>query len=428
MERTIDVVGVGVGPSNLSLAALLDPLEGFSARFFELAERFRWHEGLMFPEASIQVSFLKDLVTLVDPTSRFSFLSFLAAHGRLYRFIHARFPRVPRWEFAEYFRWVAESMPSIVFGRRVEHIELEDDAFRVYATGEEVRATNLVLGTGMVPTIPSCARPHLSATVFHASRFLEPERSFAGKSVAVVGGGQTGAEIVAHLLSGKDLPERLAWISRRSNFLPLDESPFTNELFTPSGSDHFFTLSEEQRTSMLAEQKLASDGISLEVLEGIARRIYELEFRDHRDVVTLCPGSAITGLERSGKGWRVELRAHGGERRSCVDADVVILATGFHYSVPACLEALGPRIHRSRHGYVVRPDFSLEWDGPPRLRIFVQNAARHARGIADPNLSLMAWRSATIINSLARRTVYQLRDAPSLFDAEIEEDRQGRVA
>jgi lysine N6-hydroxylase len=428
LERTIDLVGVGVGPSNLSLAALLDPLEGFSARFFELAERFRWHEGLMFPEASIQVSFLKDLVTLVDPTSRFSFLSFLAAHGRLYRFIHARFPRVPRWEFAEYFRWVAESLPSVVFGRRVEHIELEEDAFHVYATGEEVRARSLVLGTGLVPTIPSCARPHLSPTVFHASRFLEPERSFAGKSIAVVGGGQTGAEIVAHLLSEREPPERLAWISRRSNFLPLDESPFTNELFTPSGSDHFFTLSAEQRASMLAEQKLASDGVSLEVLETIARRIYELEFRDHRDAVKLCPDSALVGLERSGKGWRLELQAQHGERRSWVDADVVILATGFHYSVPACLEAISPRIHRTREGWIVRPDFSVDWDGPAGLRIYVQNAARHARGIADPNLSLTAWRSATIINSLIRRTVYELRDASSLFDVGFEEDRQGRVA
>ena len=59
--------------------------------------------------------------------------------------------------------------------------------------------------------------------------------------VAVVGGGQSGAEVVWHLLLDLvRLPAQLVWISNRPNFLPLDESPFTNELFTPAYSDYFF--------------------------------------------------------------------------------------------------------------------------------------------------------------------------------------------
>jgi len=60
--RTRDVsygaVGVGVGPFNLSLAALLAPFTGFRVRFFDKTADFQWHPGLLFPEATIQVSYL----------------------------------------------------------------------------------------------------------------------------------------------------------------------------------------------------------------------------------------------------------------------------------------------------------------------------------------------------------------------------------
>jgi lysine N6-hydroxylase len=65
---------------------------------------------------------------------------------------------------------------------------------------------------------------------------------------------------------------------------------------------------------------------------------------------------------------------------------------------------------------VVRSDFSIEWDGPPGLRVYAQNAARQMRGVADPNLSLMAWRSAVIANSLLGRAVYDVNGESSAFD------------
>jgi lysine N6-hydroxylase len=38
------------------------------------------------------------------------------------------------------------------------------------------------------------------------------------------------------------------------------------------------------------------------------------------------------------------------------------------------------------------------------------------RGIADPNLSLMAWRSAIIANSLLGREAYDVKGESSVFD------------
>src|ERR1051325_8378699 len=121
-DFVVDAVGVGIGPFNLSVAALAEPLIGLRTRFFDRKKEFRWHPGLLFPEATIQVSFLKDLVTLVDPKNPYSFLSFLSEHKRLYRFIIANFPRVTRTEFEQYFQWVCGSLPNLEFGCGVEAI------------------------------------------------------------------------------------------------------------------------------------------------------------------------------------------------------------------------------------------------------------------------------------------------------------------
>ncbi|NYA44769.1 SidA/IucD/PvdA family monooxygenase [Serratia fonticola] len=63
---------------NLSLAALLHPHPHITSAFFEQRSEFQWHPGLMLPNLTLQISFMKDLVSLVDPTSKLSFLAYLA--------------------------------------------------------------------------------------------------------------------------------------------------------------------------------------------------------------------------------------------------------------------------------------------------------------------------------------------------------------
>lgn len=43
-------------------------------------------------------------------------------------------------------------------------------------------------------------------------------------------------------------------------------------------------------------------------------------------------------------------------------------------------------------------------------RIYVQNGARRSHGVAYPNLSLAAWHSAVIINSLLDREHYSFKE------------------
>ena len=116
--------------------------------------------------------FLADLVTLADPTSPHSFLAYLHDRGRLYRFYFHERLHASRREFAAYYRWVAERLPSCRFGARVEAVVPWPGggwSVRV-AGGEEHRARAVVLGVGSVPAVPRCAQPLLGADVVHTRR------------------------------------------------------------------------------------------------------------------------------------------------------------------------------------------------------------------------------------------------------------------
>jgi len=59
---------------------------------------------------------------------------------------------------------------------------------------------------------------------------------------------------------------------------------------------------------------------------------------------------------------------------------------------------------------IVNTDFSIKWTYESCNRIYVQNFASHAMGISDPNMSLSAYRSSIIMNSLLGLTVKNSRN------------------
>ena len=81
--KTYDFIGIGIGPFNLSIAALAEGLDGFSSLFLERKPHFSWHPGMMVPDCHMQTSFLKDLVSAVEPTNRHSFLNYLVQRGEV---------------------------------------------------------------------------------------------------------------------------------------------------------------------------------------------------------------------------------------------------------------------------------------------------------------------------------------------------------
>ncbi|WP_406863881.1 SidA/IucD/PvdA family monooxygenase [Streptomyces sp. HUAS MG47] len=404
----LDYAAVGVGPANMSLAALAHPVEGLRGVHLERRDSFSWHPGLLLPEATLQVSMLKDLVTLVDPTSPFSFLSFLASEGRLYRFLAADFPAVLRAEFDQYLRWVAGRLPSLTFGADVRSVDFRDGAFRLRTGEQEVAARHLVLGTGLTPSVPEPFRPHLGPTVFHSGEFLLRAPDVSGRRVVVIGGGQSGAELVRHLAAGAS-PDSITWVSRRMSFLPMDDSPFANDLYTPDYVRRFHALPAAHKARLLEQQKYTSDGIDLEVLQDIYRLSYRDEFiEDNPGRLRFLADCSVTGIEGGPDEWKLTVESSGPAAPAVLAADVVILSTGYAYALPDFMAPLDARLRRDDGMLVVGDDFSVAWDGPAENRIYLQNGARHSWGVADPNLSLLAWRSAVILNSMLGETRYPI--------------------
>jgi lysine N6-hydroxylase len=397
-------VGIGVGPANLSLAALMHGYPKLTNLFVDRKERFGWHDGQQIPDTTIQVSMVKDLVSLAQPTSEYSFLSYLHESGRLYHYLNAQFDAVPRQEFRNYMEWACRKNENIAFGQEVLSVDFTD-AFHVHLRSATVTADNIVIGVGTRPRVPSQASPHLGDRQFHVSDFMGKARSLGGLRVGVVGGGQSGAEAFLDLISrpGADRPRRVAWISRRPNYFPLDDSPFTNEYYTPGYSDYFASLDAVTRKAFNARNILTSDGISEATLRLIYQQIYTQHFLNgNTGLVALYPNRQVTQVTPVARtAWHLAL-AHN-ERPDVADGvelDVVIWATGFVSASMDFLDPIKGRLEREGDEFKIDSSFAVRWDGPDGRDIFLQNAARGQRGLADPNLSLNAWRGQRILDRL----------------------------
>jgi lysine N6-hydroxylase len=415
-----NIVGIGIGPSNLSLAALLQRIPNVTSVFLDKHKNFHWHRGMQLPTAKLQVSYLKDLVTLVDPQNPFSFLAFLSAQKRLYQFINANYQDVSRAEFSQYYRWVCNALSSnLKFDSEVEEVSLLKDEFLIKTSKMNWMTNSVVLGNGLTPQIPSFARNKLDKTLHHSSRFMDEKNDYKNKKIVIIGGGQSGAEIVAHMLSSEDnLPKHLTWITRRDNYLPLDDSPFVNELFTPVYSDYFYSLSQVAKNALVKKQKLFSDGISHDTIKQVYKLLYETRYiQGHKDLFSLVPEAEVLNITKENNQWNIALSNVYTKKTISIKADIVILCTGYQYELPAFLNPILNKINRDSDGkLIINKDFSLNCDLPENYKIYIQNGALHTRGVSDPNLSLASWRSATIINSIAKRLVYDITDYQSFFN------------
>ena len=152
--KTYDFVGIGLGPFNLGLACLTEPIDELDGILLESKPDFEWHAGMFLDGAHLQTPFMSDLVTLADPTSPYSFLNYLKEKGRLYSFyIRENFYPL-RVEYDDYCRWAANKLSSVRFDTTVSEVTYEDGHYLVRTeAGDTFRARHLVLGTGTSPHV-----------------------------------------------------------------------------------------------------------------------------------------------------------------------------------------------------------------------------------------------------------------------------------
>ncbi|EIQ92976.1 L-lysine 6-monooxygenase [Yersinia pestis PY-02] len=419
MNQPLDFIGIGIGPFNLSIAALGSEVSGFNSKFLERKPHFSWHPGMMVPACHMQTCFLKDLVSTVSPTNTYSFLNYLVQHKKFYRFLTTEHRTVSREEFADYLRWAASGMSSLEFSQDIQSVDFDDQQrhFVVTTPRNVYHARHVCLGIGKRIKLPDCVTEQ-NDRCFHASEMALRNPDLTGKRVTIVGGGQSGADLFLNIfLAAWGQPKQLNWISRRNNYNALDEAAFANEYFMPEYVESFYTLNDSAKQHMLAEQRMTSDGITSESLLAIYRAMYhQFEVLHEKPWARLLPSRSLTNMHTRGNGYQLLTHHHLDQGTETFDTDVVIFATGYQQDRPAFLDPLADRLQTTADcQYQVAPDFVLDWQGPRENCLFAVNAGMHSHGIAEPQLSLMAWRSAHILNRALGRTQFDLTSTPAVI-------------
>ncbi|MBD0419833.1 SidA/IucD/PvdA family monooxygenase [Streptomyces sp. TRM S81-3] len=423
-----DLVGIGIGPFNLSLAALAAPLTGLDTAFYDQRPAFHWHPGVLIDGARVQVPFLADLVTLADPTSPWTFLSYLRAHDRLFPFYFAERFHLQRAEYDAYCRWVAENLPTLRFGHQVDAVRwnperhlFEVDYTQLDADGEaealgRTHTRNLVLGIGTEPHVPDPLKPLADAPgvpVIHSADYLgHRDALLAAGHVTVIGTGQSGAEIFLDLLRHRPAGrERLHWLGRTEAFAPMEYSKLGLEHFTPDYTRYFHALPEPVRDRLVTAQWQLHKGIDADTAAAIHDELYRRTLDGGWPDTVLTPGVHVRTAGRIAT-TKIELHLEHTQQntRTRLTTDAVVLATGYRERpLGRILAGLAPYIRRdSRERPRVDDRYRLLLDPSVTGTVYVQNAETHTHGIGTPDLGLAAWRSATILNDLTGRRPYPL--------------------
>ncbi|OEJ59086.1 alcaligin biosynthesis protein [Streptomyces agglomeratus] len=404
----LDFIGIGLGPFNLGLACLTEPIDELAGLFLETKPNFEWHAGMFLEGAHLQTPFMSDLVTMADPTSPYSFLQYLKESGRLYSFyIRENFYPL-RTEYNDYCRWAAAKLSNIRFNQTVSSVEFDAEAelYVVRTQDTTYRARHLVLGTGTPPYIPDACQD-LGGDFVHNSRYVQSKEALqAKKSITLVGSGQSAAEIYYDLLSEIDVHGyRLNWVTRSPRFFPLEYTKLTLEMTSPEYVDYFHALPEKTRYRLESQQKNLFKGIDSELIDAIFDLLYQKSLKGPVPTRLLTNSSLNTASHDAGTGtYTLSLCQEEQGKDFELLTEGLVLATGYRYRTPAFLEGVRDRIRWDGQGrYDVARNYSIDTTG---RGIFLQNAAVHTHSITSPDLGMSAYRNAYIIGELLGSEYY----------------------
>ncbi|MFE1819411.1 lysine N(6)-hydroxylase/L-ornithine N(5)-oxygenase family protein [Streptomyces anulatus] len=419
------MVGIGFGPSNLSLAVAIEehntrcPEKPVRAVFFERQKEFGWHRNMLLPATTMQIPFLKDIATFRNPLSRYSFVAYLHAAGRLVGFVNNQTFFPTRLEFHQYLEWAAAHFTDRVsygaeavglYAAAPDHLEVE---VREGAVRRRFRARNVVLSTGLVPRMP--ADIACDERVWHSSRFLtEFDRlDRAGvRSVAVVGAGQSAAEITRYLHD--ELPSAHVYAVVPSyGYALADDTPFANQVFDPAAVDDYYFASDQSRQAFWDYHRNTNYSVvDDDVLRDLYRRGYDEDVRGDRRLHFLNL-TRVSEVKRSGDDTRVLLMTGA---RPELEVDLCVFATGYAAMEPAGLlgdlDRYCPRDEAGHHR--VERDYRLITGSEVPGAIYLQGGTEHTHGLSSSLLSNVAVRSGEITDSVVARHRTERRPVPSV--------------
>jgi lysine N6-hydroxylase len=415
----IDLVGIGVGPANLSLAALLTTARdrgqtSLSSIFLERNPSICWHSQQMFPGTLMQTEFYRDLVTPIDPTSRFSFLNYLKSNARLDQFFCSSSIYPTRQEFEDYFNWVAAQIADIVFAVNVNSVDYDPQTnlFVVQADPQSTYVSkHIVLGYGAEPR--SAVDPEPKRRITDVSTLLSFNFPDPLQRVLVVGGGQSAAECVNYLLDEyANAATQITWVTSETAFRALDISNFSRETFSASYAHAFAAVPKELREKIIHDDKSVANGISPVVAQALYQRLYRLKhlrpFGIASPTVDVQANTEVLEIVEDQKGASVTVRALPMGQTSVTAYDCVILCTGLDDETVLDSPIVGPQLKRRIGQNEATDGYAIAWDGPSDRMIFIQSQNKKTHGLGDASFVTAPARNACILNSVAGKEIYRI--------------------
>lgn len=423
-DEIFDAIGIGFGPSNLALAICAQEHGVHRAwRFFEQHPQIDWHPGLLFEGARMQISFLKDLVSLRNPASPFSFLSYAKARGRLEHFINLNQFRPTRLEYQDYLRWTASHFTDqVCYGtavRRVTPVAGPTGAglsrFRVEVehlatqTSSVHFARNVVCAVGGRPRRLAHGADQAPGVV-HASEFLLrfpalfPHRA-QPYVFAVVGAGESAGEIAAYLLERYDRAQVHLVISGYA-LRCTDANPFVNEQFFRQSTDDFFHYSEAKRAALLQELHGTNNGA---IHEDLLDQLYNTAYLDAvkgRQRLFLHTCARLQHVRAASDGLYATIADRFDGPSRTLRSDGVVLATGYERSLDAAMFGdVIPFLVKDAAGGVALTR-SCRVQAAPELvaGLYSQGQGEGAFGLGDRLLSILPFRSQSIFDDIRAST------------------------
>ncbi|MFJ7299057.1 lysine N(6)-hydroxylase/L-ornithine N(5)-oxygenase family protein [Streptomyces sp. NPDC099088] len=420
-QEIYDVVGIGFGPSNLSLAIALEehgasaPEHPVTSHFFERQPSFGWHRNMLLPSTTMQISFLKDLATFRNPMSRFSFISYLHAANRLVQFVNNQDFFPTRQEFHQYLEWAAASLGDrVTYGAEVTAIRpgteggvarsdlVEVEVRAGDGTLSRVTARNVAISTGLVPRLPEGVIA--DERVWHSSQFLGRfnEQDPAGlKSVAVVGAGQSAAEITRFLHDA--LPDaQVSAVIPSYGYSVADDTPFANQVFDPGAVDEYYFGNERAQDAFWRYHRNTNYSVvDADVIQSLYQRLYDEQVRGSRRL-HFRNLTRVAEVKRAGNETRVLLRSLLDDSTEELAVDALVFATGYDGLDPArLLGDFDRHFQRDAAGrHRVERDYRLVPASDLTCGIYLQGGTEHSHGLSSALLSNIAVRSGEIADSI----------------------------
>jgi L-ornithine N5-oxygenase len=412
-HRNVELLAIGAGPSNLALAVAVDELWpadlAANTMVIERHENIAWQRGMLLPEAQSQVSFLKDLVTLRNPQSRFSFVNFLHSVGRLNDFVNMGSFLPYRAELSRYLQWVGDSLDKVrlecgvectgVEPRRSPNGDITGWLARL-ADGSTVGCRYLVIGAGRDPYVPDVFAGLPRERVIHSTQYLPRIarlRTDMPYRVAVIGGAQSAAEMFAAVQ--RNLPRaKPTMIMRSIGLTGYESSKFTNELYLPPFVDEFFGALPEARTQLLSGMHRSNyAGLAPDMLDTLYRQLYLDRLNGHERLAMVTMTDVTAAREDSDEVVLTLTDRRTGAVRE-LRTDLVLLGTGFVREMPRMVRDLGEAIGLDR--IEVTRHYRLVLDRPATAACYLQGVNEATHGIADSLLSVLAVRAQEIAQDI----------------------------